>query len=144
MDFSATDKVVEELREFIDKLNGESENGSIIVVEGKRDAEALSKIGFAGNPVVFHHGKGIVDFVDTHDRSGKKIILLLDMDKTGKHLTRRIMSQLQSKQKNVSLFYKHELAKITNGKVRHIEDLSAYAPLVTMGGGWRKDLCFYT
>ena len=37
---------ISRLRIFVDKLNIESENGSIIVVEGKRDVEALIKVGF--------------------------------------------------------------------------------------------------
>ena len=35
------------LRAFVDRLNIESERGSVIVVEGKRDVEALAKIGFS-------------------------------------------------------------------------------------------------
>ncbi len=144
MDFSASDRVIEELRTFVDRLNEESEKGSLVVVEGRRDADALSRIGFTGNPVVFHNHKGIVDFVDSHGDVGRKIILLLDMDKTGKYLTSRLVSQLQSRQNNVSLFYKNALARITKGKVRHVEDLSTYAPLVTGNSGLRKDLYFYT
>ena len=72
-------------------LNEESEKGSVIVVEGRRDAEALSRVGFTGNPAVFHHFKGIAHFVDNHDSIGKKIILLLDMDRTGRHLTSRLV-----------------------------------------------------
>jgi len=141
---SIDDQTVERLRGFVDMLNEESEKGSVIVVEGRRDAEALSKIGFTGNPAVFHHFKGIADFLDCHDDADKKIILLLDMDRTGKHLTSRLVSQLQSRRHNVNLFYKKTLAKITNGKVRHVEDLVVYAPHLSGITGSRKDLYFYT
>jgi 5S rRNA maturation endonuclease (ribonuclease M5) len=139
------DETVERLRSFIGMLNEESEKGSVIVVEGKRDAEALSKVGFTGSLAVFHHFKGIADFLDSHDSaSKKKIILLLDMDRTGKYLTSRLVSQLQSRRQNVSLSYKRALAKITNGKVRHVEDLVTYAPRLSGITGSRKDLYFYT
>lgn len=139
------DETVERLRSFIGMLNEESEKGSVIVVEGKRDAEALSKVGFTGSPAVFHHFKGVADFLDSHDSaSKKKIILLLDMDRTGKYLTSRLVSQLQSRRQNVSLSYKRALAKITNGKVRHVEDLVIYAPRLSGITGSRKDLYFYT
>ena len=139
------DDTIERLRSFIGMLNHESENGSIIVVEGKRDAEALSKVGFTGNPTVFHHFKGMANFIDSQDHSDKKkIILLLDMDRTGKYLTSKLVSQLQSRRKNVSLSYKRSLAKITNGKVRHVEDLVMYAPRLSGITGSRKDLYFYT
>ncbi|AFU58862.1 MAG: toprim domain-containing protein [Nitrososphaera sp.] len=140
------DETVERLRSFIGMLNEESEKGSVIVVEGKRDAEALSKVGFTGSPAVFHHFKGVADFLDSHDSASKKkkIILLLDMDRTGKYLTSRLVSQLQSRRQNVSLSYKRALAKITNGKVRHVEDLVIYAPRLSGITGSRKDLYFYT
>lgn len=135
---------VERLRSFVGMLNEESEKGSVIVVEGKRDAEALSKVGFTGSPVVFHRFRGIFDFLDSHDSTGNKIILLLDMDRTGKYLTSRLASQLQFRRHNVSLSYKRTLAKITNGKVRHVEDLVTYAPRLSGITGGRKDLYFYT
>ena len=137
------DQTVERLRSFVGMLNEESERGSVIVVEGRRDAEALSRIGFTGNLAVFHHFKGVADFVDSHEES-KKVILLLDMDRTGKYLTSKLVSQLQSRRHNVNLFYKKTLAKITNGRVRHVEDLVSYAPHLSGITGSRKDLYFYT
>ena len=137
-------ETVERLRSFICMLNEESDRGSVIVVEGRRDAEALSRIGFTGNLVVFHHFKGIADFADTHDSIDKKIILLLDMDRTGRYLTSRLVSQLQSSRHSINLSYKRTLARITNGKVRHVEDLVIYAPHMSGITGSRKDLYFYT
>jgi 5S rRNA maturation endonuclease (ribonuclease M5) len=141
---SFDDQIVERLRSFVERLNEESEKGSVIVVEGKRDAEALYKIGFTGSPAVFHHFKGVADFLDCHDDTDKKIILLLDMDRTGKRLTGKLVSQLQSRRHRVNLFYKKSLATITNGRVRHVEDLSTYAPHMSGISGSRKDLYFYT
>jgi 5S rRNA maturation endonuclease (ribonuclease M5) len=131
------------LRIFVDRLNIESERGSVIVVEGKRDLEALTRIGVTGQVTVLNHYKGVNRFVDSHYDVDKKIILLLDMDRTGKHLTSKLLKQLQSRGRNVSLFYKKTLARISNGKIRHIEDLVSYAPHVTGFMGSRKDLYMY-
>jgi 5S rRNA maturation endonuclease (ribonuclease M5) len=131
------------LRTFVDRLNIESERGSVIVVEGKRDLEALTRIGVTGQVTVLNHYKGVNKFVDSHYDVDKKIILLLDMDRTGKHLTSKLLKQLQSRGRNVSLFYKKTLARISNGKIRHIEDLVSYAPHVKGLMGSRKDLYMY-
>lgn len=145
MGYPTSDELVlEKLRHFVGQLNEESEKGSVVVVEGRRDAKALSSIGFRGNPAVFHNFKGVADFVDSHDHIGRKIILLLDMDRTGKYLTSRLLSQLQMRKGNVTLSYKHALARITNGKVRHVEDLSTFAPQMSGITGTRRDLYFYT
>lgn len=144
MGYQSTDEqVVEKLRNFVGMLNEESDRGSVVVVEGRRDAEALSSIGFTGSPAVFHNFKGVTDFVDSHGHS-KKIILLLDMDRTGRHLTGRLVSQLQARRNSVDLFYKRTLARITNGRVRHVEDLANYAPKLSGITGARRDLYFYT
>ena len=132
------------LNDFIFMLNKESENGSVIVVEGKRDARALTKAGFNGNLSVFNHFRGVTDFVDSHLLTKKKIILLFDMDRTGKQLTRKLLSQLQYRGGNVSLLYKKKMAGIDNGKIRHVEDLSSYAPYLSGITGSRPDLYFYT
>ena len=140
---SIDNTTVDRLREFIERLNEESENGSVIVVEGKRDVEALTRLGFNGNLTILDHFKGITDFVDNHCHIRKKVILLLDMDRTGKYLTSKLITQLHHKGNDVSLFYKKTLAKITNGKVRHVEDLVTYAPHLSGITGTRKDLYFY-
>ena len=142
---SIDNTTIDRLRGFIDMLNYEAENGSVVVVEGKRDVEALMRIGFSGNATTFNRFKGIADFVDNQHLISKKIILLLDMDRTGKYLTSKLVAQLQHQGSNVSLFYKKTLAKITNGKIRHVEELVTYAPYVSglgcaMG---RRDLSFY-
>ena len=118
--------IVERINEFISTLNHESENGSIIVVEGKRDSEALTKLGFLGEVTVYNRFKGVIDFVDSQETTRKKVILLLDMDRTGKYLTSRLVSLLQRRGTNVNLSYKKKLCKITNGKIRHIEEMGSY------------------
>jgi 5S rRNA maturation endonuclease (ribonuclease M5) len=122
--------VLEKINEFIRILNHESENGSIVVVEGKRDSEALTKLGFIGEVTEYNRFKGILDFVDSHQMTDKKIILLLDMDRTGKYLTSRLVSFFQQRGSNVNLAYKRKLCEITNGKVRHIEDIVSYQNLL--------------
>lgn len=122
--------VLGRINEFIRTLNHESENGSIIVVEGKRDSEALTKLGFVGEVTEYNRFKGVLDFADSHQMTDKKIILLLDMDRTGKYLTSRLVSLLQQRGSKVSLTYKKKLCEITNGKVRHIEDIGSYQNLL--------------
>lgn len=127
MVYRSTDKaLLARINEFIRTLNHESENGSIIVVEGKRDSEALTKLGFIGEVTVYNRFKGVLDFVDSHQMTDKKVILLLDMDRTGKYLTSRLVSLLQQRGGNVNLTYKKKLYEITNGKVRHIEEIGSY------------------
>ena len=117
-----TTSEIEGMQNFIALLN--SKKDSIIIVEGKRDSAALKKLGFSGKICEFHSFKGLVKFADSMD-SYKRIILLLDLDREGRYLTSRIISQLEHRIR-IDLSFKRKLAMITKGKVRHIEDLSRY------------------
>lgn len=116
---------VQKLQKFVHMLNQESDKGAVVVVEGKRDVNALASVGFKGNVVVLNNFRGINMLVENLERTSK-VILMLDMDRKGKYLTHKILTLLQYKGKNVDMFYKKTLAAITRGKVRHTEDLTIY------------------
>jgi len=99
----------------------------MVVVEGKRDEEALKKLGLSGNICQFHSFKGLARFVDSMPRY-KSIILLLDSDRKGNYLTKRIISQLQHRM-SIDLSFRKKLIAITKGKVKHVENLTLYADL---------------
>jgi 5S rRNA maturation endonuclease (ribonuclease M5) len=116
---------VQKVQKFVNMLNEESTNGAVVVVEGKRDVNALVSVGFKGNVVTLNNFKGINSLVENLEMTSK-IILMLDMDRKGKYLTHKILTLLQYKGNNVDMFYKRTLATITKGKVRHTEDLTIY------------------
>ncbi|MDE1764049.1 MAG: toprim domain-containing protein [Thaumarchaeota archaeon] len=113
---------IDEVHEFIKSLN--SRKDSIVVVEGKRDKEALEKLGFTGNICQFHSFQGLMKFVDCA-MEYKNLIVLLDSDRKGAYLTKRIISQLGHRM-SVDLSFRRKLTTITKGKARHIEDLFSY------------------
>lgn len=120
---------VERLEKFVEMLNQEASNGAVVVVEGKRDLNALMSVGFAGNIAMLNSYRGVNRLTENLEQTGK-IILMLDMDRKGKYLTRKIIALLQHRRKNVDLFYKKMLAEITKGRIRHIEELSMYSRYV--------------
>lgn len=107
---------------FVKSLN--SAHHSIIVVEGKRDEEALKKLGVSGKMCQFHSFKGLIKFADSMPKY-KNLILLLDSDQKGRYLTKRIISQLQHRM-TIDLSYRKQLTIITKGKIKNVEDLSVY------------------
>ena len=116
---------IHEVQNFIISLS--SKKNSIVVVEGKRDEEVLKKLGFSGRICQFHSFKGLTRFVDSMPKY-KSLILLLDSDRKGNYLTKRIISQLQHRMR-IDLSFRRRLVAITKGKVRQIENLTLYAYL---------------
>ncbi|HXU95186.1 MAG TPA: toprim domain-containing protein [Candidatus Nitrosotalea sp.] len=112
---------ISRVKDFVRSLN--SRHG-IVVVEGKRDEDALKKLGYTGKICQFHSFKGLIKFADSMPKY-KNLILLLDSDRKGRYLTKRIISQLQHRM-TIDLSYRKELTAITKGRVKNVEDLTMY------------------
>jgi 5S rRNA maturation endonuclease (ribonuclease M5) len=115
-----------EIKDFVSHLN--SMKKSVVVVEGKRDSEALKKIGFSGKVVEFHKFGGMINFVDSVARH-ENLIILFDGDRKGKYFTRKTIQLLQ-RRTNVDLTFKRKLTSITKGKIRFIEQLVCYESFI--------------
>jgi len=117
---------ISDLRNFISNLNSVQE--SIVVVEGRRDSDALKKLGFTEQVLVFHSFGGITKFADSVAHH-KNLIILFDSDRKGKYLTRRLIDQLEHRMR-IDLSHKKRLIEITKGRIRAIEELIRYESLV--------------
>ncbi|HJJ22982.1 MAG TPA: toprim domain-containing protein [Nitrosopumilus sp.] len=117
-----TEQEIEEIRDFIHQLNSIQEG--IVVVEGQRDTIALRKLGFSGKVLEFHKFGGMVNFADSVAKY-KKLIILFDRDKKGRHLTGKAIQLLQRRTK-IDLSFKRKLRIITKGKIMFTEQLVCY------------------
>ena len=113
---------IAEIKKFVNLLN--SQKNSVVVVEGKRDSAALIKLGYSGKILEFHRFNGMIKFADSAAKY-RKLILLLDGDRKGRYLTKKIIGLLEHRTK-IDLLFKKKLVTITKGKIRFIEQLVCY------------------
>jgi len=111
-----------ELKKFVSELN--SIEKSIVIVEGKRDSNALKKLGYTGKVLEFHRFGGMVNFADSVAKYDR-LIILFDRDKKGRALTGKTIQLLQRRTR-VDLSFKRKLHMITKGKIMFIEQLGSY------------------
>jgi len=116
-----SEQEIQDLKNFVVSLN--SKVDSAVIVEGKRDSEALKRIGVSGKILEFHRFRGLSKFVDSV--SDSNLIILLDGDRKGRYLSSKIVQQLERRTR-IDLSFKRKLVSITKGKIRFIEDLSYY------------------
>jgi 5S rRNA maturation endonuclease (ribonuclease M5) len=87
-------KSSQELKEIIDEIYAltEKEKDSLVVVEGKRDAEAIKKLGFYKivtlNKPLYEVAEGINE---------KRVLLLTDLDKKGKQIYAKLKKDLDKR-----------------------------------------------
>ena len=113
---------IAEIKKFMNLLN--SQKNSVVIVEGKRDSAALVKLGYSGKILEFHKFNGMIKFADSAAKH-HKLILLLDGDRKGRYLTKKIIELLEHRTK-IDLLFKKKLVSITKGKIRFIEQLVCY------------------
>ena len=111
-----------ELKNFVSELN--SKEKSVVIVEGKRDSNALRKLGFTGKVLEFHKFTGMIDFADSVAKY-ERLIILFDRDKKGRILTRKTIQLLQRRTK-IDLSFKRKLRIVTKGKIMFVEQLASY------------------
>jgi 5S rRNA maturation endonuclease (ribonuclease M5) len=83
----------ERLREVLQTAH-ESNKHVPIIVEGKRDAGALRKLGFTGEIITLHSGKSIYAFCEEAAKNHDRVILLLDWDDKGEKLFSSLAKEL--------------------------------------------------
>ena len=86
-----------ELKNLVEKMNVEI---SCVLVEGRKDKEALQKIGY----------KGKIVYANELRKAKGKIVILTDFDEEGKEIAKRIIRILG--ERNVDMFFRNEIGKI--------------------------------
>jgi len=95
-----------------------------IIVEGKRDVNALRKIGFVGDIIILHGGKGLYEFCEDISEKFHRVILLMDWDEKGETLYKNVAGYLNGQWEEFSAF--REIIKLLCQKdINDIEGIPA-------------------
>lgn len=99
----------ERLRKIIEALH-EINQIIPVIVEGKKDASALRRLGLIGEIIILHNGKSLYDFcTDIEDRF-HRVIILVDWDKKGNDINKTLSENLKGHWEEFSSF--RELLKL--------------------------------
>lgn len=112
---------LEQLEGAIDRLREVAEAGTV-VVEGARDRAALEWLGIGGLHVAVHRGKPLDALVEDLVQSPTPVVLLLDWDRAGGRLMRKLHENLKGRVQ-VDIECRRRIAAACDS--RCIEDLPA-------------------
>ena len=106
---------IEQIREEIKKIK---ERDLLIIVEGKKDKQAIEKLGITKIEVLSK--TPIYKVIETVAEKAKEVVILTDMDKKGKELYHRLLVGLQKHGLKINNKLRELLFR---AKVSHVEGL---------------------
>jgi 2,5-diamino-6-(ribosylamino)-4(3H)-pyrimidinone 5'-phosphate reductase len=118
----------EKILQILNELAEESEKGTPIIVEGKKDVEALRALGVKGTVLsVKTGGKSFLDIVTEIEKmDASEVILLLDFDRRGKEGTKRLRQNLERAKIKANVKFWHALSALVGKEIQCVESLNAY------------------
>jgi 5S rRNA maturation endonuclease (ribonuclease M5) len=117
MSFRRLSRIVEELSSCV-------EQGMPILIEGKKDEEALRELGITGNIIkVSGSGLKLFEIAEIAAKTSSKVIILTDFDKKGNILAKKLSEDIQSLGSHPDLNIRKNIIKITRRYIKDIESL---------------------
>lgn len=112
----------------IESIAEETAKGTPIIVEGKKDTEALKALGIEGQIMKAKTGgKTLIDLISEVENCGaREVILLLDFDRRGRELTRRLKQRLEKSGTHPNIEFWSQLLQLVWREVKDIEGLATY------------------
>jgi 5S rRNA maturation endonuclease (ribonuclease M5) len=117
MSFRKLLSIMEELQIYV-------EQGIPVLIEGKKDEEALKKLGINGNFIkVSGSPLKLFEIAELATSSSSKVIILTDFDRKGAELAKRLSEDIQSLGFHPILEIRRKIMGITRRYIKDIESL---------------------
>ncbi|MEM3696408.1 MAG: toprim domain-containing protein [Candidatus Bathyarchaeia archaeon] len=118
----------EKILQILEQLAQENQKGTPIIVEGKKDIEALKALNVEGKIISAKTGgKRLLDIISELEKTKtQKVILLLDFDRRGKELTKNLVKHIEKMGVEVNLRFWSELLGLAGKELKDVEGLATY------------------
>ena len=118
----------DKILQILECLIEESARGKPIIVEGKKDLEALRTLGVQGKIVTAKTGgKSRLDLISEIEKAGsQEVILLLDFDRRGREWTAFLRQNLEKARIRTDMTFRRELIRFAGRELKDVEGLAGY------------------
>jgi 2,5-diamino-6-(ribosylamino)-4(3H)-pyrimidinone 5'-phosphate reductase len=118
---------IEKIEALLERLALQSAKGIPIIVEGQNDVNTLRKLALCGDIIAAKTRKSFLALVTEIEKLDvEEVILLMDFDKRGKELTKRMTQYLEQTTVKPNTFFWQELRNLISRDVKDIEGLLPY------------------
>ncbi|MGQ9565011.1 MAG: toprim domain-containing protein [Candidatus Bathyarchaeales archaeon] len=118
----------EKIQQILEKIAAASAKNHLIIVEGQKDLRALRELNIKGKIITAKTSRKSLLALTTEieKQTCAEVILLLDFDRRGKELTKRLMQRLEAARIKTNTVYWRELKAFMRHDVKDIESIPTY------------------
>ena len=117
------DKRLERLEKLLEELREENLSAPVLV-EGKRDRDALRQLGLEGDIELLNVGSSMAERIGRRVTGGQRIIVLTDWDRKGEELFRRLGELAFAEGYPVVERYWRKMRPLIQKDIQAVEDLA--------------------
>jgi 5S rRNA maturation endonuclease (ribonuclease M5) len=125
---------LEEVMRVLDEIEDLSAD-TLVVVEGRKDVEALRRLGIDRNVVPLGRGRTIVAFCEDLAKDHGRVVLLTDWDRKGGHLARALKEALETNGVKVLDGPRTQLVILSKKEIKDVEGLPAFVAGLKVAAG---------
>ena len=108
------------IKKAIEDLIHEAENGAIVVVEGRKDADSLRSLGITGT-ILLSSVLSDAELVDS--LTGKRVVIMTDWDRRGELAASSLMKKLNC---SADVEIRRRIFSIASKEVTKVEELYGF------------------
>ncbi len=113
------------IEEILDELKDRATCGAIVMVEGKRDRDALAKLGVTGE-IVMTSQQSLLNLCESLARSKKDIIIMTDWDDRGEEVAGQILLYMETDGLRPDNTLRIKLRGLLKKEIMAVENLYVY------------------
>lgn len=113
------------IEEVIDEVKDRALCGAVILVEGRRDREALAMLGIAGD-ILMTSQQSLLNMSESLARQKKDVIILTDWDERGEEVARLICRFMEAVGARPDYTFRSTLKGLLKKEITEVENLYTY------------------
>lgn len=113
------------IEQIICEIKDLSRAGAVIIVEGKKDRDALNELGIS-DQISLASSPPLLNFAEDISRKTNQAIILTDWDSQGKKMAKKISAYLQASGTKPNNLIRNKIKKLVRKEIKDVEGLSGY------------------
>ncbi len=119
-------RLAEEIENILIKVKEENDKGIPVIVEGRKDVEALNKLGITGRIIQLKSGRRSIFNRLEYDITDEEIVVFTDFDTRGTELARTIRTHFERKGKKANMLLWKRMRRLASRSLKDVEGLPSY------------------